>query len=128
MRSRSEADALCQTLLEKLGLLWRGEVWENLGWHYSAELGGLSIREYEEKEGCYRYTAYLNEEGHGGGLWVGGGRTPREAIDHVFSQAIDEVDRKLRIIEAAKRALGERPARQILSSMDVIFPERRSRP
>lgn len=49
------------TLATRLGPAWQSRVWENLGWHYAAELGGrLTVCEYSPNE----YSLY----GYRGGV------------------------------------------------------------
>lgn len=51
--AQEKAELLCQLLQKTAGGTWVPHVWENLGWHYRAELkgGSISIREYEFQNG-----------------------------------------------------------------------------
>lgn len=51
-------------LAAQLGFGWKGEVWENLGWHFKVTYrlpdGWLNIR---ENHNIPKYTCYLNADG-----------------------------------------------------------------
>ena len=62
----------CEALVKRLGAGWRIEVWENLGWHYSAKKGVATVR---GRLG-HGYMLYFNTARQ----VICSGDTPKEAV------------------------------------------------
>lgn len=81
----------CRTLLDHLGPDWRGEVWENLGWHYKAvdkARGTWKVHPnmHPETREIRGYTVFLGGQSGAGGKWAAQGATPEEAAREVLSR------------------------------------------
>lgn len=99
--SREKAWREAKRLAEELGSAWVPEVFENLGWHAKAVLGGLSVSPGSRNS----YSAFLNHPGEIGGRWADGGRTPFLAVRAVLEKAINEYNDDGKIIRAALQQL-----------------------
>ncbi len=74
-----EAVHKCDRLVKHLGVdSFHAEVWENLGWHYSAVSNCERLKVYSNGE--HSYTAYI-------GRWAEHGSTPKKAIEATFRVA-----------------------------------------
>lgn len=82
-----------ERLAARLGVGWTTRVWENLGWHWSVERGGVKIHA-EVWHGRTTYTAFLGEKNDGGGWWAESARTPQTALRRVVQRAQAEIDMK----------------------------------
>ena len=67
--TKQEATRRGRQLLRRMeGTGWKLRVWENIGWHYEVQNGGISIDEMRCCDGRNVYLAYLHEgDTHGGG-------------------------------------------------------------
>lgn len=105
MQSRSHAEAYGNALLAKLGPGWALDVWENIGWHYRAQISNLYLSEHFDREGKPYYMTLMGDGSHpGAGMpgWSGRGDTPEEAI--AMSLAAAQRDIEHRATAAAKVA------------------------
>lgn len=81
-----------QTALEKakalskmLGAGWKPIVFENMGWHFKANKGECSVRQY----GATGYNAFLDAEG---GQFIGRGKTALSAYGHALRQMREHIN------------------------------------
>ena len=88
-------------LCASLGLEnWQPRIWENLGWHYSAESkdGWWNVSESRSPANVNGvvtgYIAFLHSTAHGGpgGRWAEHGDTPQEALLNTMAVAREEGD------------------------------------
>lgn len=93
----SRATKQADNLARKLGAGWVPKVWENLGWHWAIERGGLKL--HPGLAGGY--TAFLGEANSVGGRWAEHGRTPQEAIRNVIGRAKLELADVIAILKSA---------------------------
>jgi hypothetical protein len=82
-----QAKERLDTLKLILGRGWRGEVWENLGWHYKAisSCGRIKVHasHYNNK---VTYSAFLGADDSAGGTWVSEPfRDPKKAVAQVIA-------------------------------------------
>lgn len=77
-------------LARQLGVGWRPQVWEHLGWHHRAISpdGRLKVHPSAVAD---TYVAYLGSKGQSGGRWSEHGKTPQGAVDEVRRVALIEV-------------------------------------
>lgn len=92
--SAKKANRESNDLAKRLGAGWVPIVWENLGWHYSADNLKMSVRpstRWTEGVGqvVIGYTAYFNGEQQ----FVEDGDTPEEAVANVLAVARRHVNR-----------------------------------
>ncbi len=83
-----------------LGPGWEPRIWENMGWHWSIKNRTIDLHPNYNYFGGHEiktYTAFLNAEGQGGGIWTYRGDTPIEAIEGVLDKAQEEVINKVEI-------------------------------
>jgi len=81
-------------LAECLGPDWRGDVWENLGWHYRALSACKRIKVNPNHWGGKNpesYSAFLGAPDFPGGKWAVSGKTPEEAVKLVIAYAKKDV-------------------------------------
>ncbi len=81
--------ANAEMLAQTLGPGWVPQVWENLGWHCSAEspCDRLSVQPLSTG-----FIAFLGEPGAMGGRWAEQGYTPQEAVTAVVTVAVAEYE------------------------------------
>lgn len=91
-------------LQKKLKGNWKGRVFENLGWHFDASSGPLTVvGDYHGENGTARYTCYL--EGHL--VTRGSYSDPREAVEKVLQHCSSSAATGLTILEFAYKAAGQ---------------------
>lgn len=98
-----EATARADELVRGLGEGWTSRVWENIGWHYSAQTDDRLVRIHPSHSGGY--TAFLSPDGSGGGRWVGSGRTPREALMDAEVIAVKELSGVVAVLASVRKGL-----------------------
>jgi hypothetical protein len=82
-------------LVRQLGRGWRAKVWENLGWHYSAESvdGSMTVSSFGSKGGPF--SAFFERKvvpfNFSRGNWVAAGATPHAAVEAVIQIAEAEI-------------------------------------
>lgn len=69
------AKAFADRIAKRLGKGWRGEVWENMGWHSKAAKGKLDVSGTRYPDGSEYYLASADDYGV-----LGRGNTPRRAL------------------------------------------------
>lgn len=94
-------------LIDRLGPGWVARVWDNLGWHYSAELAEarLSVSVYTHKRETTYHVLMHYEADAGGGVWHASAPTPEAAIQLTLESAQKELDTKTLGISAVRLAL-----------------------
>lgn len=92
------ATAAADKLCADLGAGWVPDVWENLGWHYSAISACGRWKVHGHSSG---YTAFLGEAGCSGGRWAESGVTPQAAIRATWAAARQEIDKLATYLTAA---------------------------
>lgn len=82
------AKAGAAKLVKELGVGWKAYVWENLGWHYAVQNGGLSI-----SPNGGSFTAYIGDhvDGTVGGWWAEIGRTSKAALRKAIEKGMADV-------------------------------------
>lgn len=98
-----------RSLALSMGKGWKPKVWENLGWHWSAEKGGLKLHPIYVGGRVTGYTAYLGEPNSAGGRWASYGRKPASAIRNVIREAKRDVAPLLAILRETSEGEGLRP-------------------
>ncbi len=93
------AEEIAGTLSIRLGIGWRGEVWENLGWHTKAVSTCGRIKVHPPHVGGLLFTAYLGEAESAGGRWSASGVTPELAIKRVIAAARAEIRRTAALVK-----------------------------
>lgn len=81
----------CAVLVKRLGKDWRGEVWENMGWHSAAisKCGRFKVTHYRKHKIA---TAFLGgADGFISGRWAESASTPEIAIKAVINRAHEEL-------------------------------------
>lgn len=76
------ADSLA--LIAELGTGWRANVWENLGWHYSATSPCGRITVHGNQDG---FTAFLGPDSRACGQWAESAKSAKKAIVAVLGSA-----------------------------------------
>jgi len=109
MKSRYEAEEALAEMLEDLsGEGWTGEVWENLGWHYKARNGLLTVM--PSIGGKYHAMLSGNPEhpNSAPGYWLDREvyDTPMEAVAGTVIKAFEFVKSRVAIIEEAMEIFG----------------------
>lgn len=83
-------------LAAQLGEGWEPRVWENVGWHYSAQTTDRRIKVHpggHDADGTVvSYTAFVSAEPSSGGRWVARGSTPRGAVEAAALDVYAELD------------------------------------
>lgn len=76
------ARAGATALAKRLGPGWKANVWENLGWHYSAvsRRGFVKVHPNIQRGRIASYTAFIGEKNFPGGRFAEHGSTPEKAI------------------------------------------------
>jgi hypothetical protein len=95
------AHAAALGLATELGDGWLVDVWENLGWHWGVNKGGIKVR--QNHGGCY--TAFLGLPGELGGRWAESGKTPQEAIRNSLCAAEKDIGMVGNILESCRKEL-----------------------
>lgn len=107
----NEANRKGNALLKKLkGHGWRLNVWENLGWHYSVELGdakrgGISVRCGDDGK---FWCLIGNTPDYGNYQWSHGHhsyRDPNRAVNHALNTAKRAVARDAAIVDFISKAV-----------------------
>jgi len=86
MKTKTEAAAAAAKLVKRLGAGWRPRVWQNLGWHFAARKGPISV--YPSLDGQFHcLIAETDEQAPAGsGYWSGSDTKtfddPRKAVEH----------------------------------------------
>src|SRR5882757_2352208 len=88
--------AKAQKLCARLGPAWKPNVHENLGWHYSASLGDVTV--HESKHGC---TAMYN----GPSQFIGDDKDPRRAVVKAYAAAEKAVALQMAANAVVRKAL-----------------------
>jgi hypothetical protein len=81
----------------ELGEGWRARVWENMGWHYSADKAHASVHANIIGGRVRSYTAFINGERQ----VVGSGNTGREA----FEDGLSKLDGMIAQLQREREAL-----------------------
>lgn len=95
---KSEATKRSRLLVKQLSegdLEWKPDVFNNLGWHYSAysKCGRFRVSPLYERQPDKGYHALLNiPDKSGSGRWVGHGTTPLEAVEDARRLAREELE------------------------------------
>jgi len=90
LTATEKAAGLCR----QLGPQWEPKVWENLGWHYSAQTKNCELHRFSEDD----YWADLNVEGV---QYAAHGETPKKAVRNVklkILKALRNVNKALSIL------------------------------
>jgi hypothetical protein len=79
--------------LNKVGVGWKGRVWENCGWQFGADSG--SVRVWGDST-LSTFNCMISDHVDGGGgsmLWTSGisATTPEEAVRHAYSAMEDRL-------------------------------------
>jgi hypothetical protein len=82
--AHQQAETDAKQLAETLGAGWKPRVWENLGWHFSAEREVIAVHKHGAD-----YTAIFNGPGHS---VVGRSRSPRLAVKRALQEMKNFVD------------------------------------
>lgn len=109
--NKGQAQALGEALVQRLGPDWTLRVHENMGWHYSARLGGLSVHEYANQRPHYSVLLGDADRWPGTGIWTGAGGTPEEAIENAVRQATTDALYKAQLVIDARERLERNDAK-----------------
>lgn len=94
--TQAEYDAAreaARALAARLGPGWKGNVWENLGWHYQAvsRKGFVKVNPVidgnQRKRPIVAYTCFIGEKNFPGGRYAENGKTPEQAIKNAAALA-----------------------------------------
>ena len=99
VKEHREAVELADKLVALLGPGWKPVVWENLGWHYRATKGLITVYETRVDSSFVALLARTPDQQFG--RWHGHGKTPKAAINVVIQKAINEISGLLQIVEEA---------------------------
>ena len=96
---------------------WKTHVWENLGWHYSVRNGTLEVYANEYEDGAL-YDAMISDSGHGGNrCWTRPRGTmrkdPNKAAELAVKRARKQLNKCLKVVEAAEKTLGIEPKKEV---------------
>lgn len=80
---------------------WKPRVWENLGWHHCAISSCGRLKVHPHGYGLVYFTAYLDNDGGGGGIWTAQAKTAKAAARNVVAKATEE----WRMIDATIKAV-----------------------
>lgn len=108
-REHQRAHRLAWTLAKRLGRGWRGEVWEQLGWHYRAVRGPIQVIPHRTPRAPITYSTLLGRTPTTGSipcpLWQTAARRfrdPRAAVAHQIRLALSVWQEMGDAIEAAE--------------------------
>ena len=101
VKSREEAQAAADKLVETLGEGWTTRIWENLGWCFSAvsACGRWKVHQAPLHWEKTWYTAFLGHKDLPGGKWARHGDTPQEAIENTRKTALEEILGKAALLD-----------------------------
>lgn len=108
--AQEKAEALCELLSTQFSGTWEPHVWENLGWHYRAELKEGSIGVVYNPT-TKRYRASMKDEiGSYSGtpmIWYDGNgyETPFDAVINQLSKATSVMKRINNVVETNLNAI-----------------------
>ena len=112
MRKKNEAEKLGKKLLKKLGIGWKLEVWENLGWHYATTNGPLNVSEFYRGKEEISYFCLMSDNpklaGGGANIWhldENWSEDPWICIQRQVKEARKVVDELSKTVEAAEKIL-----------------------
>jgi hypothetical protein len=93
-----KANDKAKRLAAALGKRWRPRVWENLGWHYSADLqaGDVSISVYHHGPSRYWASLMANRQ------FQGEGASPMVAVKEALAKLGSDVSFLTKAMKAAK--------------------------
>jgi hypothetical protein len=97
-QTQAGAERLAAVLVKRLGAGWKPEVWENLGWCYSAE--SPCGRMWVSQSGESSFLALLGdpEEHSHAGIWSAHGKTPKAAVKAVVAEGKKGLQRCERLL------------------------------
>jgi len=107
--TKAEAEKRGKALLKKLrGDGWKLDIWENLGWHYAASNGPLSVYGPEKKEEtfCCLMSDNPNKAHAGAGIWHlerNYSRDPNLVITRQVKEARKVLDQLTKAVRKAER-------------------------
>jgi hypothetical protein len=110
MITKTEAKILGKALLRRMkGKGWKLNLWENLGWHYSVHLGGLSINPLQERCNTLYFALLSNGDYVGTGEMYWTDRfccsNPNTAVKHQTKLAEEFSAKTVTTIESIKKGL-----------------------
>lgn len=109
MYTKAEATKLGRDLVKRLGPDWKLNVWENLGWHFSAVSKNGFWKIHAIRLGrTWHYSAFLGPWREGG-VWVEDGKTPQGAYR--------------KTLNVARRTVAQYAA--LISELPAIRPEKK---
>ena len=97
-QTEEQATRKAAALVKRLGAGWTPEVWENLGWCYSA--ASPCDRVWVSQSGETSFLALLGdpEEHRHAGIWSANGKTPKAAVKAVVAQGRAALQRYERLL------------------------------